>query len=359
MKLGSLFAGIGGIDLGLERALGARTVWQVEQNGWARGVLERRWPDADRSVRDVRPSPGGLFPRHFTIHRLAPVDIVCGGFPCQDISPAGKGEGIHGKRSGLWGGGFVPVLRHVRPRYVVVENSHLLPHRGLDTVLGDLATLGYDAEWTRLGACDVGAPHRRWRTFIVAWRMEHADRERRPGGRCEPRSPAEADRRVREVADTDRRRRERKRWQDCHRPEGGEQDARGHEPDGRGEAVADPNSGRHVEPSKDSLRPRGHVAELCAEHVADTDLLGRKRFERPGDPARPAIRDPVPTPEVRRMVDGLPGWVGDGPMPRAIRGADLGPDGRAGLRALGNAVVPQVAYSVGLWLRSIIEREGL
>jgi len=101
------------------------------------------------------------------------VDAVCGGFPCQDISAAGRGAGIDGERSGLWGE-CARIVGEVRPRYVFVENSPMLTSRGLGRVLGDLAALGYDAEWGVLGACAAGAPHKRDRIWIVA----HAEGQR-------------------------------------------------------------------------------------------------------------------------------------------------------------------------------------
>lgn len=154
---GSLFAGIGGIDLGLERA-GMRCAWQVEIDDYATRVLFKHWPDVPR-FRDVR-SVG--------VHNLPAVDLICGGFPCQDISNAGKRAGITGERSGLWSE-FARIIRELRPRYVLVENVAALLGRGLSTVLGDLAALGYDAEWHCIPATYVGAPHRRDRLFIVAY----------------------------------------------------------------------------------------------------------------------------------------------------------------------------------------------
>jgi len=96
------------------------------------------------------------------------VAIICGGFPCQDISAAGKGAGITGERSGLWKE-FARIIGEVRPRYVLVENSPMLTLRGLGTVLGDLAEMGYDADWCVLGAVDAGAPHKRDRIWILAY----------------------------------------------------------------------------------------------------------------------------------------------------------------------------------------------
>jgi len=96
------------------------------------------------------------------------VDVVCGGFPCQDISAAGKGAGLDGDRSGLWSE-MARVIREISPGYVFVENSPMLTSRGLGVVLGDLAAMGYDARWCVLGARDVGAKHRRERIWILAY----------------------------------------------------------------------------------------------------------------------------------------------------------------------------------------------
>lgn len=130
----SLFAGIGGIDLGLERA-GMRCVAQVEIDDYATRVLAKHWPTV-RRLRDVR-SAGA--------HNLPRADVIAGGFPCQDISNAGRRAGIGGERSGLWAE-YARIVRELRPRYVLVENVAALLSRGVDRVLGDLAALGYDAE---------------------------------------------------------------------------------------------------------------------------------------------------------------------------------------------------------------------
>ena len=163
---GSLFAGIGGFDLGFQRA-GIKTVWQVEIDAYCRAVLASHFPDAQR-FDDVR-TVGG--------HNLPRVDILSGGFPCQDISNAGKRAGIDGERSGLWSE-YARIIRELRPRYVVVENVAALLGRGMGRVLGDLAACGYDAEWQSIRASDVGAPHRRERIWIVAY-----PNGREPGGR--------------------------------------------------------------------------------------------------------------------------------------------------------------------------------
>lgn len=104
------------------------------------------------------------------------VDVVCGGFPCQDISAAGKGKGIEGERSGLWAE-FARIVGEVRPRYAFVENSPMLAVRGLGRVLGDLSEIGYDAEWTVMGADDVGAPHQRKRMWILAYSRLRSGRD--------------------------------------------------------------------------------------------------------------------------------------------------------------------------------------
>ena len=163
LTFGSLFAGIGGMDLGLERS-GMQCSWQVEIDPFARKVLAKHWPDVRRHD-DVRTFP----PKEGDWH----VDLIAGGFPCQDISFAGKGAGLAGERSGLWYE-FARVVRDLRPRYVLVENVAALLVRGLDAVLGTLASLGYDAEWSCLPACAVGAPHERDRVFLVAYPVEIA-----------------------------------------------------------------------------------------------------------------------------------------------------------------------------------------
>ncbi len=158
MKFISLFAGIGGIDLGLERA-GMKCVAQVEIDPFCRRVLAKHWPDVPK-FDDVR-----------TFNRdsiQGEVDLIAGGFPCQDISNAGKKAGIDGERSGLWSE-YYRIICAFRPRFVLVENVAALLVRGIDRVLGDLAAVGFDAEWSVLSACAVGAPHLRERLFVLAY----------------------------------------------------------------------------------------------------------------------------------------------------------------------------------------------
>lgn len=157
-RLGSLFSGIGGLELGFERTGAFQTVFQVEINPYARQVLEKHWPEVPR-FEDVT---------NVGSHNLPTCDVLCGGFPCQGISIAGRGAGLTDPRSGLWRE-FARVVGELRPRIVVVENSGALTARGLYRVVGDLTALGYDAEWEIVSACAVGAPHTRERLFIVAY----------------------------------------------------------------------------------------------------------------------------------------------------------------------------------------------
>ena len=171
----ALFAGAGGGVLG-GHLLGWRTVCAVEWESYPASVLCARQNDGllppfpiwdDVQTFDGKPWRGI-------------VDVVSGGFPCQDISAAGKGAGIDGERSGMWGE-MARIIHEVRPRYAFVENSPMLTSRGLGRVLGDLASMGFDARWGVLGAADVGANHQRDRIWIVArWKgdLPHAQHNR-------------------------------------------------------------------------------------------------------------------------------------------------------------------------------------
>jgi DNA (cytosine-5)-methyltransferase 1 len=184
----ALFAGAGGGILG-GHLLGWRTVCAVEWEPYAASVLAARQNDGllppfpiwdDVQTFDGRPWRGC-------------VDVVSGGFPCQDISVAGKGAGIDGARSGMWGH-MARIVGEVRPRYVFVENSPALLTRGLGRVLGDLAALGYDCRWTVLGAADVGAPHQRDRFWLVGADSDRVrlDRKWNSEERQQPRSRRQA-----------------------------------------------------------------------------------------------------------------------------------------------------------------------
>ena len=199
MNVLDLFSGIGGFSLGLERA-GMRTVAFCEIDPFCRAVLRKHWPDVPvfddvrtinaKTLADTTSKNAGEFGQEnrqsadgqsaqLLSHPCGRggtaqarnnngIELICGGFPCQDISVAGKGAGITGERSGLWTE-YARIIGELRPRYAIVENVAALLGRGLDTVLGDLAALGYDAEWYCIPASAVGAPHRRDRVWIVAY----------------------------------------------------------------------------------------------------------------------------------------------------------------------------------------------
>jgi DNA (cytosine-5)-methyltransferase 1 len=273
LTFGSLFAGIGGFDLGLERA-GMRCEWQVEIDPYARAVLAKHWPDVRRHE-DVRtfPPPEGEWG----------VDVICGGFPCQDISVAGKGAGLAGARSGLWYE-YARIIGELRPRYVIVENVAALLARGMGTVLGDLSSLGYDAEWHVVPASAVGAPHRRDRVWIVAVRNANSKREA-----CYGISDAKHGRAVSTQA-----RREPARV-------GGERD------------VADASGGRPQgnRPARDEVARESLGSGLFA-HGSGDGVNGWWSVE----------------PDVGRVAHGVPARVDR-------------------LRCLGNAVVPQIVEVIG------------
>lgn len=283
IRIGSLFSGIGGLDLGVEWATGGRVVWHCEVDDHARKVLAKHWPGVP-CYPDVRNIGEGL--EH--------VDIICGGFPCQDISQAGKRAGIRGERSGLWSE-FARIIRDVRPGVVFVENVAALVTRGLDVVLGDLADLGLDAEWFRLGAYEVGAPHIRQRIFVLAASRPLPDA----------------------VGDAIREQREREGEQ--HDESGADESA----DDGGAEHVADADGGR---------RSSGGVTERHHEQREARSEFDRRCSRRSA--RRDTAREGWPVePDVGRMVDGSPR-----------------PMDRRRLECLGRAVVPQQAYAAFLHL---------
>jgi len=273
IAFGSLFAGIGGIDLGFERC-GMECKWQVEINDYAQKVLAKHWPAVHRE-RDIR---------ECSARNLDWVDVIAGGFPCQDISYAGLGAGLDGERSGL----FFEAIRLVselQPRAVVLENVAALLTRGLDRVLGTLAEIGYDAEWHCIPAAYVGAPHIRDRVFVIAI---HSNPEnsyaRQPHKRNAKRSGANSP-----------QKRQRLRNQ----------------PSGLGSIVADSN--KHI-PCQERLQRSGELLRIGGDTQED--------FRR-GLASNWAIE-----PDVGRVAHGIPNRVDR-------------------LRGLGNAVVPQVAELVG------------
>jgi DNA (cytosine-5)-methyltransferase 1 len=329
VNVGSLFAGVGGFDLGFERA-GMRVSWQVEQDPYCRAVLARHFPDAAR-FEDVR---------EVGAQNLCPVDLLCGGFPCQDLSPAGKGAGIDGARSGLWSE-FARIVCELRPRYVVVENvPALLTGKGkrwdrapVGRVLGDLAEARYDAEWACLSAREFGAPHLRKRVWIVAYPARDAE----AGPAAEPgterqRAGAGGERsRAAHLADA-----EGERERPGFRPSSKETERRRRPSDrrGAGGALAD------ADQRGGSGRPAAPRSSGARVEAADADAAGREE-QRCAEPEP----SPNPSPELDRWWAAEPGVgrVADGVPRRVDR-----------LAALGNALVPQIAEWIG---RRILDHE--
>jgi len=162
-----LFSGIGGFSLGLERA-GMRTVAMCEIDADCRRVLRRRWPKLPL-FSDVKNLNLKELYAALQLYGLPKPNVVCGGFPCQDISAANVGgAGLRGGRSGLWAE-FFRIISEIKPRYAIIENVPALRRRGLCRVLADLRSIRYDAEWHIISAADVGAPHLRERLWIVAY----------------------------------------------------------------------------------------------------------------------------------------------------------------------------------------------
>lgn len=181
MKIGSLFSGYGGLELGIIAAIGGEVVWHCEFDKAPSKILETRFPGI--------PNFGDVTKVDWST--VEPVDVLCGGFPCQDVSLAGKRAGMkEGTRSGLWAH-FANAIETLRPKLVVIENVRGLlsadadsdmeqcswcmgdigqhsPLRALGAVLGTLSDIGYDAEWITIPASAAGAPHRRERVFIIA-----------------------------------------------------------------------------------------------------------------------------------------------------------------------------------------------
>jgi len=353
LTFGSLFAGIGGFDLGFERA-GFQCKWQVEIDDYATKILERHWPDVHRE-QDIRQCGR---------HNLERVDCIIGGFPCQDISYAGKGAGLDGARSGL----FFEAIRLVcqlRPRAVVLENVAGLLTRGLDRVLGTLASLGYDAEWHCIPAAAVGAPHIRDRVFVLAFaegerygmrgiQQDVLGKKWRQNGQVQPKfavtslrgqgadvsnAPNDRDRRrqqqqegrqgTRNVADTKKHGRHKGK-PDRRRVQAGTGAGQECGSWGGGEAVPDTESDRR--------EGRGQDRDFAGQ-AGLRGRAGRNEIER----VRCASADWWATePAVGELADGVSGGL----VRFAGRVATGIPNRVHKLRCLGNAIVPQVAEVV-------------
>jgi DNA (cytosine-5)-methyltransferase 1 len=316
----ALFAGAGGGILA-GHMLGWRTVVAVERDAYAAQVLAQRQNDGA-----LRPFPIWSDVRSFDGRPWrGRVDVVSGGFPCQDISVAGKGAGIDGERSGMWTH-MARIIGEVRPRFAFVENSPAILTRGLGRVLGDLAALGYDCRWTVLGAADVGAPHQRDRFWCVGWNTDHGrcpwinwpkralqDEDADAAGVCE------------HVADAD-----------CVRelqPQGGQRDQRRRPGDGSQE-LADTNGqswhqGRQGDAAQEPRRRNsdrgGFVADLFH---ADSAGLAQRQGQRSDDEAQLAA------------IERTDWWESEPDVGRVANGVAHRVDR---LKALGNGQVPRCA----------------
>lgn len=303
LRLLDLFSGIGGFSLGLERSGYFETVAFCEIEPFCRRVLAKHWPEVP-CYDDVR---------ELTAARLAAdgiaVDAICGGFPCQDISTAGRGAGLAGERSGLWSE-IARLVGELRPRFVVVENVSALLSRGLGNVLGDLAALGYDAEWHCIPASVVGAPHRRDRIWIIA----NADTFRT--------QPA-----------------------DWSKTDGAHGNDAGRIAIGVGCAskdVADADSLRSVQPQGCLKDEWGWLSD-SGSNVADALGFGQSRQGQSQQPGRQTSRVD------RQAIDAFAGGIGNvwRVEPAVGRVAHGVPDRVDRLKALGNAVVPQIPELIG------------
>ena len=234
ITLGSCFAGIGGFELGFQSVIPElKVLWQIENDPFCQRVLEKHWPKSKKYL-DI-----------CDVSELDKVDILVGGFPCQDISVAGNQKGLNGERSGLWFE-MHRLCCLVRPRVIVLENVPAILNNGLSTILQQISEMGYDAEWIDLSAKTFGAPHLRRRWFLVAY----------------------------------------------------------------------------------SNRTTLRIEQVTNQRCNQTCVIGNTSDQRKADRS---IRSkywkrPAPEPTICRMDDGLPEWMG-----------------RRGLKALGNAIVPQCA----------------
>jgi len=304
LRVLDLFSGIGGFSLGLERTGGFETVAFCEIDPFCRRVLAKHWPNV-RQFHDVTKLRG---------EDVGPVDVICGGFPCQDISFAGKGAGLDGERSGLWRE-YARLIGELRPLYVLVENVAALLSRGLGDVLGDLAALGYDAEWHCIPASAVGAPHRRDRVWILAHAQCHVQRQ-----------DALSDGRKAGVGER----------------AAGERRQGPSEASGCSSVLADPAGERRGEARANSQRPAERSAGRG--HVPHADTLNAQGLQQGRNDAF-IRREQVE--RQARLSSGAGGdhdWSVEPAVGRVAHGV---PDRVGQLRAYGNAVVPQIPELIG------------
>ena len=377
MKFVSFFAGIGGIDLGLERA-GHTCVGQVEIDDYCLRVLAKHWPDTWR-YHDITKLKAEEIPE---------AELWTAGFPCQDISNAGKRAGIRGSRSGLFFD-WMRAVRVVRPKHMLLENVAALLHRGMGEVCGELAESGYDTEWDCIPAAAVGAPHIRNRIFILAYpkggrEPQQQTSDARPEGRgkteklggagagCRNQSGHSAkgiERQERDtqklsadVADTTSPRHDEGA---CGASRSARNGTRGARPDGLGSDVADPNGHEQGRQHIQGREAQERVASGGGgEDVADAPRIQPGRTvqrafgQRTGPGSQSGLTEFRATigraqwavePSVCELVTRLP----NGLVRYAGRVATGVPNRVNKLRALGNAVVPQVAEYLGRLLKEL------
>lgn len=363
ISYGSTFTGILGLDRAFEHVLGAECRWACEKSAFCREIIWREHPELTIH-RDIRHISGPA-------SDVEPVDAIIGGFPCPGFSDAGPRTGLEHAESSLWNE-LASLLDELRPSIVFLENVRGFVRRGLAAVAGDLARIGFDAEWTCLRAADVGAPHRRERWFLLGWRADGRERladaygerlrqlaERNLRGQAFGRDPPSLDAGADDMGNTDVLGRARgdggaagpSERRDALRAGGmadtaverrGSEDAgrsatawrRQSEPSDGGVDVAD-----RMHDGRSELGPRDdHDRRDASGDLADRrdalELLDHRWPPGPADQEGWARWDGA-RPSFRRSPDGLPGWVDRSRLAEGLR--------RARLRALGNAVVSQQA----------------
>jgi len=351
IRIGSLFSGIGGLELGIEAALSEHGIkhhvaWQVERDPFPRSILAMHWPSADRTVEYVTLASGS---------NLAPVDLICGGFPCQDLSYAGKGAGLEGERSGLWSE-YRRIVCELRPQIVIMENVAALLTRGVERVLGDLAALGYDARWRCVRASDVGAPHRRERLFIVAYAHGiRRDGRARASDECAG---------VGELADGG----------NVADPHVERLEGRGG-PERSGAKQRAARARRPARPDDAQLANSAIVFGIGSDHHAGSDKKSGRSLPESGNgngTGGPKCKGVSSLRRMGRVPDGFPAWM-DAPVipdrwPSGPGEAQAGwepprttakeQDKAKRLKALGNAVVPAVGREVMRWALTWVDMGG-
>jgi len=329
LRVLDLFSGIGGFSLGLERTGGFEIVAFCEIEEYPRKVLAKHWPKVP-CYHDIRDLTADTLARDGIA-----VDVICGGFPCQDISFAGNRAGLAGERSGLWRE-YARLIRKLRPGYVIVENVAALLSRGLADVLGDLAALGYDAEWHCIPAAAVGAPHRRDRVWIIAY--PNSDREH--DGAITPEMAGASEL----MADADVERSQR--WDSqVVRECSGEWTARTSSPPmADADCCGQPAKSNGVFDRAAAANGKANFVGNGGQDVSHADCVVWDERYRGRWLAQSILGG---------MADGFPHWLHEpADVPRVAKGV---PDRSGRLKALGNAVVPQIPELIG---RAILEAEG-